>query len=211
MLRTSKKNAPVTAVAAALVIEGEPAETNTHVGEPPMPDSVDQTTHENTAQSEFAEYMAEDFPDVKPGSALWQLYAKERAGEDLCFMKATEIVEKLFPDAAAPEWAEGAETRNYYTPSMSNWQSIPVRVPLRRESGHADEHVGFAPAHVSAALMQMMTSHEAYIQVDHTKEAIEGRGLERVNKMIMTLGEAAELAHGLLLLLDVALEGEVQK
>ncbi|WP_155957041.1 hypothetical protein [Rhodococcus sp. UNC23MFCrub1.1] len=171
-------------------------------------DTTDKNQIEDATQSEFADYMARNYGKVRPGSALWQLYAKERASDQARFVKATSVVEELYPELQCPRWAEEEETRNCVIPALSKWVSAPLRVLLRSEWGYTNEGVNtLALAHLDATLMRTLIGTEPYIQVTHHANPHDAaNALEKLDTIKLTLSEAAELAHGLLLLLDIATE-----
>ena len=165
--------------------------------------SVDQSTDAH----DFVDYMSEFNPTIKPGTAMWNLFVKEHENEATGVVRRSQIVEALFPDAEPPSWAQVDETVNYKIPMYSNWRSIAACVNTRRMTGFLNTDAGtFAAAHLKLRIVQNMTAREPAIKVTRVGKYVEADRLDDVDDYLLTLEEAAELAHTLLLLLDVVHE-----
>ena len=165
--------------------------------------SVDSSTDAH----EFVQYMAEFNPTIKPGTPLWDLYVKEHDAEATAVVPRSRIAESLFPDAEPPSWAQADETTNYKIPSYSAWRSIPVRVNTTKMTGFLNTELGtFATAHLSLRITQSFNNRAPAIKVTRVGKYVDTDHLSDVDDYLLSLQEAAELAHTLLLLLDVVNE-----
>ena len=165
--------------------------------------SVDQTTnHHDVEDTDLATYMAEFHPKIKPGSALWHLHARD-------FDYATvenkgNVLNVLYPELEAPAWSDAGETYESPTPARSLWRSVPIRLNLREERGvrHAENTVTFA--HLSAYLMQEVSESEPCVNVTRRVYLNDDQRWKEWHAVRLTVSEATEFAHLLLLLVDIA-------
>lgn len=196
------KNAPD----AGQGVEG--IEGTNPLGKEPVPMSVDICDENDTPDAhDFVQYMHEFNPAIKPGTAMWSLFVKEHESEATAVVPRNGIVESLFPDAEPPSWAQLDETNNYKIPSYCTWRSIPARVNTTKMTGHLNEDMNtFASAYLSLRITQSLHASEPAIKVTRVGKYVGADHLDDVDDYLLSLEEATELAHTLLLLLDVVNE-----
>lgn len=173
----------------------------------PSLDVTDGATQCQTCivDKEFAESEAEEYPNVKPGSALWQLHRREY---DRSYCVAREsIVGRVLPDARPPMWHEGLPAFSE-VPFKNAWRSPSASVVLTNHQGKKSEDGRTVQVpRLEATLMQQMTDAEPYVAMRRFEQAAEGHYTDiRGSSYFLRLSEAAELARLLLLFVDVARE-----
>ena len=195
-------NAPDRGTAIPDAAEGETNETNREEGNDLM-----TTIDSSTDAHDFVQYMHEFNPNIKPGTPLWDLYVKEREDESTTGFPFKDMIENLYPDVEAPGWANPDETQAHRVPSCSRWSSIPARINLRRHYGFYNPDTRtYATPHLNLSIAQQVTAEEATVRVARLGTYETSERLEQLDAFTLTLDEATELAHTLLLLLDVVNE-----
>ncbi|NIL74425.1 hypothetical protein [Rhodococcus sp. B10] len=176
---------------------------------PAQSDNNQSDVERTTELDEFVQHMRQFEPSVQPESALWQLYEREHLDAATAVVDRYAIVDKLYPDAQAPHWAQLDETKDNRFPCNSYWQSVPASVPLRRMPGYINAQSGnFAVAHLKMHLQQNLRDRDPSVKVMRMGATYtDSEHLDVLDQYNLTLDEAAHLAHTLLLLLDIAAEG----
>lgn len=166
--------------------------------------TVDQTTNNDDVEdTDLATFMAENYKKVQPGSPLYGLYARDF---DYTTVESRgNVLNALYAErqAQAPGWMDDGETYESPTPARSLWCSIPLRLNLREERGQRSDDV-FMFAHLKAVLMQEVSESEPCVNLTRRTYLQDDRKWKEWHSARLTIGEATELAHMLLLLVDVA-------
>ena len=171
--------------------------------------SIDVADGETQCQTcivdeEFAESEAQEYPNVKPGSALWRLHRREY-DRSYCVARQS-IVDRVFPEARPPMWHEGLPAFSE-VPFKNAWNSPSASVVLANHKGKESEHGTVQVPRLQATLMQQMTDAEPYVAMRRFERSAEGHYTHiRGSSYFLRLPEATELAHLLLLFVDVARE-----
>lgn len=155
---------------------------------------------EYDVDADFAQYAAKR--GLVPGSAQWAL---DRRQFDLAV--AVPYAGRLDAAAPRPAWSEPSEDWNSRTVSESLFGSLPWSLPLDRHPGQYRE-TEVVSARAELRLRQRPAEVEPYVEMRRLAaldgasdfEVIDGSGYR------FTLDEAAELAHLILLVVDVARE-----
>ncbi|OZF57025.1 hypothetical protein [Rhodococcus sp. 14-2470-1a] len=157
-----------------------------------------------TEDEEFAQHMAESYPHVAEGSAhwTWQRHIFDQSG----WCEKENIQPELYGHISdAPYWARAYDgfVPNR-TPSQSGWESSEAEMRLRREPGKWNDD-GLTLARLRLHIRQSVSSREPFLVLNMTSLDVETKDkLTKYRLTQLTLDEAIELAHLLLLTVDVA-------
>lgn len=160
------------------------------------------TINDGTEDTDIATYMADTYPKIQPESPLYELYARDY-GYTAVETKGN-VINALYPERQAPGWSDDDEMCERDIPGDSLWRSVPSRLSLRQERGqrHAQDVVTFA--YLSAYLMQQVSESSPCVNLTRTVYLRDKQKWNEWHSFRLTIGEATELAHLLLLLVDVA-------
>jgi hypothetical protein len=215
------ENTPDHGVGAPNVAEGAESQPQPK-GSNPMPKSVDHSTDivqldaELTPEEEFADYMKEEHPQVKKDSANWNLikrgYDQENVIEgDSLFDLACKVWHTVTGGLSLPGWATKAGT-DWRFPTSVTLISTRARVPLMNTRAACFEEGG-EPRSIRTGCMDVLLKQRPIecfplVQIARMWNNSEDGDLEFVEESStnLTLNEAVELAHVLLLMVDVARE-----
>ncbi|OZD81814.1 hypothetical protein CH260_10395 [Rhodococcus sp. 05-2256-B2] len=166
--------------------------------------SVEQSTdRDDVEDTDLATFMAENHKKAQPGSPLYGLYARDF---DYTTVESRgNVLNALYAErqAQAPGWMDDGETYESPTPARSLWRSVPIRLNLREERGQRDDDV-FMFAHLKAVLMQEVSESEPCVNLTRRTFLENDQKWKEWHSARLTISEATELAHMLLLLVDVA-------
>jgi hypothetical protein len=181
------RNAPGHAGATAYVAEGVENQPNLQEGtDLNVSVSPDQT---------LITAPAVDPTRVFTPSARWR--ARTVAGSE----HAVALTEaELMPTSEAPPWADPESTAYGTVPNSCMWRSRTYSVVLDSGVGHWNDYDKLIPARVEMYLYQNRRSSEPRIRIVRKEQNVDA-GVATVR---LSLDEAAELAHGILLAIDVA-------
>ncbi len=164
---------------------------------------------QSTEAAHFTEHMAENFPDVKHGSAAWEIHVRHEDSDQRTVYRNVDLATNLYPAKMddAPAWADLDDTWNCTTPMFSCFRSLYLRVVLRRHKAYKDEDAGTVTlGHLRTRIEQTVDAAKPHIIVERYAPLTNGTGVSRVERTELELQEAADLAHNILLLLDAASE-----
>lgn len=108
--------------------------------------------------------------------------------------------------AIGKNWADRDCDLISHVPSLCGVSSAPVSIPLTHHVGSAlRAQRDLSPANADVRIMQRIKSAEPFVSLQRW-EAKKGQGFDPVagSRYTLTLDEAAQLAHTLLLAVDVA-------
>lgn len=158
--------------------------------------------------TEFERYARDFLPNVSPKSPYYRLV--EQQYDTTTWVKFDEIRDKLFPDVPAPIWHSPDAVSHWRmsTPIRSYFVSDDYRVLLRREQGKPVDD-GLTCASFGARLAKAPNAVEPFVEtwikcLVRTESDGQQMGYGDGGNIRMTLDEATEIAHLLLLLVDVA-------
>jgi hypothetical protein len=160
------------------------------------------TVQPNAVNHDFLEYMAEDHPTIREGSPSWRQYLREF--DYTTVEEKGSVLSALFPDNHAPSWSDVGETSESATPARSIWRSIPSRLILREERGERHDRHTVSFAHLNAYLIQEVSETSPLVNITRTVYLPNDSKWKEWHAVRLTISEAAELAHLLLLLVDIA-------
>lgn len=179
------------------VAEGDANVTNREEGNDLMT-SVDSSTDAH----DFVQYMAEEHPRIPKGSPSWRQHLREFDYSTV--EEQGNVLSVLFPEEQAPKWNDPGEATESATPARSLWQSLTSRLILREERGERHDRHTVSFAHLNAYLMQEVSETSPLVNLTRTVYLPNDGKWKEWHAVRLTIGEATELAHLLLLLVDIA-------
>lgn len=185
-----------------------------------MNNSVDDTTDivqldaEPTPDEEFAAYMKAEHPQIEKDSANWNLIKRGYDQENMIdgdspFDLACKIW-RAVTDSPIPSWASGANLK-WIFPSQAAVFSAPARVSVLGTRSNVyegnDGSCSVRTGRLDVWLYQRPTQHTPWITFNRWWNTKDGDfEMVKGSDASLTLTEAAELAHVLLLMVDIARE-----
>ncbi|MDV8021999.1 hypothetical protein [Rhodococcus sp. IEGM 1330] len=148
---------------------------------------------------EFAEYM--EGSSIKPGTPAWEL--ERRAFNQTSVLELGSVIDTLYPEEHAPVWADPDEFHESRFPCNSIWKSLTLNMLLRRERGKRFDGT-MTMARLGLQLRMGVTSNEPYLMASKSCVDPDTNDFVEYHLSQLTIGEAVELAHLLLLMVDVA-------
>jgi hypothetical protein len=175
---------------------------DTHADQDEAVKAANELEHLTEEDDEFAEQLAEKHPHITPGTALWNHFVAVDSKFEFTKKLAEEKIEHYFPDIEVPAWSK-TQKINCDELYRSRWFSGRIRTPLLRSIAGNGEHVRKIP-YIALSLVQVVTEREPYIFVECYEQGVEKFGRVKGSEYSLRLTEAAEIAHNLLALIDVA-------
>ncbi|MFG1785678.1 hypothetical protein ACGFIU_24865 [Rhodococcus oryzae] len=189
------KNAPGAGGAAT---EGNENPTNQQIegdslSNPTVADLIAEARRHNLPLA--ALFDAESGAPISTPSARWQ--ARTTAHNEPIVPLAEA---ELMPASEAPQWADLDSTSYSHTPEMCGWRSRTYSVALASARGQWTDDDKLFPARADMYLYQQRHRSEPRIRIVRMEDGVD----PDVATVRLSLDEAAELAHGILLAIDVA-------
>ncbi|WP_138845257.1 hypothetical protein [Rhodococcus pyridinivorans] len=161
----------------------------------------------SVAEVDAAELHADEPIDLTlTETALEMLRKRADESVDAVVIEPDDVRLKNFTDLPTPSWEEYGESSVMNAIANSEWRGPAVDIPLAMHNGEWTRSGGIHQAFARIMLTQKITEFKPRIELERWANHKGKDGLSKADgsRYLLTLDEARQLAHDLLLMLDVA-------